>query len=93
MPTFPILGGIVRIFARAHQLPPRLAAAAIILNSGLDKLDADEQTAAGVHGMAAGTYPFLARMDPMTFTMLLSRTEVAIGCCCRSCRRCWPAPR
>jgi hypothetical protein len=64
---------------RPHQLPPRLAAAAIILSSGLDKTDADEQTATGVHGMAAGTYPFLGRVDPATFTRLLSRTEIALG--------------
>lgn len=69
----------MRIFARPHQLPPRLAAAAIILSSGLDKTDADEQTATGVHGMAAGTYPFLGRVDPATFTRLLSRTEIALG--------------
>ncbi|WP_188195764.1 hypothetical protein [Nonomuraea sp. SYSU D8015] len=69
----------MRIFARPHQLPPRLAAAAIILNSGLDKSGADEQAAAGLHGMAAGTYPFLGRMDPVTFTRLLSRAEIALG--------------
>ncbi|HEX4813691.1 MAG TPA: hypothetical protein VFV66_13160 [Nonomuraea sp.] len=69
----------MRIFARPHQLPPRLAAAAIILHSGLDKLDADDQAAAGLHGMAAGAYPFLRRMDPTTFAMVLSRTEVALA--------------
>src|SRR5688500_16127741 len=76
---FTSLGGPMRIFTRPYQLPPRLAAAAIILNSGLDKSGADEQAAAGLHGMAAGTYPFLGRMDPVTFTRLLSRAEITLG--------------
>jgi hypothetical protein len=69
----------MRFFARPHQLPGRLAAAAIILNSGFGKADADEQTAAGLHGMAAGTYPFLRDQDPVTFTRLLSTGEIALG--------------
>ncbi|MET7330570.1 hypothetical protein [Nonomuraea sp. NPDC005650] len=69
----------MRFFARPHQLPPRLAAGAVILNSGLGKADADEQTAAGLHGMAANTYPFLRDMDPVAFTRLLSRCEIALG--------------
>ncbi|MEW9553107.1 hypothetical protein [Nonomuraea sp. NPDC050783] len=69
----------MRIFARAHQLPPRLAAAAIILHSGLDKTGADEETAKGLHGMATGTYPFLGDMEPVEFTRLLSRAELALG--------------
>ncbi|MFB4265495.1 hypothetical protein [Nonomuraea sp. GTA35] len=69
----------MKIFTRAHQLPPRLAAAAVILNSGLDLIEADEQRAASTHGMAAGAYPFLRRMDPALFTRLLARSEVALG--------------
>ncbi|MBE1586143.1 hypothetical protein ACFPOI_44435 [Nonomuraea angiospora] len=69
----------MRFCARPHQFPPRLAAAAVILNSGLSKVHADEQTAAGLHGMAANTYPFLRDMDPVTFTKLLSRSEIALG--------------
>ncbi|MGP3959013.1 hypothetical protein ACTWPT_23680 [Nonomuraea sp. 3N208] len=69
----------MRIFARTHQLPPRLAAAAIVLSSGLDKTSVDDQTATGLHGMAAGTYPFLGRMDPVNFARLLSRAEIILG--------------
>ncbi|GAA4943047.1 hypothetical protein HD597_001004 [Nonomuraea thailandensis] len=69
----------MKIFARAHQLPPRLSAAAVILNSGLDLIEADEQRAVSTHGMAAGAYPFLRRMDPALFTRLLARSEVAVG--------------
>ncbi|AQZ69866.1 Arginine/ornithine antiporter ArcD [[Actinomadura] parvosata subsp. kistnae] len=69
----------MKIFARPHQLPPRVSAAAIILNSGLDLIHADEQRAAATHGMAAGAYPFLRRMDPALFTRLLARSQVALG--------------
>jgi hypothetical protein len=69
----------MKILVRPHQVPPRLAAAAIILSSGLDKTKADEKAAEGLHGMAAGTYPFLGRMDPVTFARLLSRAEIVLG--------------
>ncbi|MFG6196854.1 hypothetical protein [Nonomuraea sp. JJY05] len=69
----------MKFCVRPHQLPPRLAAAAVILNSGLSKVRADEQTAAGLHGMASNTYPFLRDMDPVAFTKLLSRSEIALG--------------
>ncbi|MEU0564956.1 hypothetical protein ABZ297_06115 [Nonomuraea sp. NPDC005983] len=69
----------MRILARLHQLPPRVAAGAFILNSGLTKADADLQTAKTVHGMASGSYPFLGEKDPEAFTRLVSRAETAIG--------------
>lgn len=69
----------MRILVRPHQIPPRLAAGAYILNSGMSKSDADEQAAAGTHGMAAATYPFLGKQDPRRFTKLLSASEVALG--------------
>ncbi|MFC0081908.1 hypothetical protein ACFFRE_07075 [Aciditerrimonas ferrireducens] len=62
-----------------HQLPVRLAAGVFIANSGLNKLRADEETAGRLHGMASGTYPFLKRLDPATFTRALGVTEVALG--------------
>jgi hypothetical protein len=69
----------MRFCARIHQLPPRLAAGAVILNSGRDLAGADEQRAAGTHGMASGTYPFLGKQDPRTFVKLLSKAEIALG--------------
>lgn len=69
----------MRFLARPHQLPPRIAVGAYILNSGFTKFDADEQTAAGVHGMAVGTYPFLERVDPERLTRVLSVTEMTLG--------------
>jgi hypothetical protein len=62
-----------------RQGPVRLATGAYILSSGLDKRTADEQTVAGVHGFASGTYPFLKNVDPKTFVRTLSTAEIAIG--------------
>ncbi|MBB2912926.1 hypothetical protein FHS43_004221 [Streptosporangium becharense] len=69
----------MRIMTRPHQLPPRVAAGLVILNSGLTKRGADAETAAGLHGMAVGTYPFLKDQDPERFVGLLSKAEIALG--------------
>ncbi|MEV7968426.1 hypothetical protein AB0O34_20940 [Sphaerisporangium sp. NPDC088356] len=69
----------MRFLVQLHQLPLRITTGAYILNSGLTKYDADEQTAMGVHGMAAGAYPFLRRLDPERFTRALSVAEMALG--------------
>ncbi|MFL1377622.1 hypothetical protein [Nocardiopsis protaetiae] len=69
----------MRLPMRISDIPLRLATGAFILNSGLSKRDADEETAQGMHGMAAGTYPFLKDIDPVTFTRLLSAGEIALG--------------
>ena len=61
------------------QVPQRLATGAFILNSGLQKWSGDEETAAGLHGFASGTYPFLKDMDPPTFLKALSVGEMAVG--------------
>ncbi|MEJ2885233.1 hypothetical protein [Actinomycetospora aeridis] len=61
------------------QVPQRLATGAFILNSGLQKWSGDEETAAGIHGFAAGTYPFLKDMDPPTFLKALAAGEIAVG--------------
>lgn len=64
---------------KARHLPARLATGAFILSSGLGKRDADDATAVGLHGMAAGAYPFLGRIEPKTFTRLLSAGEITLG--------------
>ncbi|MBQ1083279.1 MULTISPECIES: hypothetical protein [unclassified Nocardiopsis] len=64
---------------RPHQLVLRIATGASILNSGLNKRGADEDTAMGLHGMAVGTYPFLDKLDPVTFARLLCAGEIALG--------------
>ncbi len=61
------------------EIAPRISAGAFILNSGLGKRGADEGTAAGLHGFASGTYPFLKDVDPATFVRVLSYSEIAVG--------------
>jgi hypothetical protein len=61
------------------EIAPRISAGAFILNSGLGKRGADEGTAAGLHGFASGTYPFLKSVDPATFVRVLSYSEIAVG--------------
>jgi hypothetical protein len=69
----------MRISVKARHLPPRIAAGAFILNAGIGKLSADEETAVRLHGMAAGTYPFLNKLKPTDFARLLAVTEIALG--------------
>ena len=69
----------MRISAKARRLPGRLTTGAFILNAGLGKWSADEETAARLHGMAAGTYPFLGKLKPKDFARLLSVSEIALG--------------
>ena len=61
------------------DMAPRVATGAFILNSGLGKRNVDPELAAGLHGMASGTYPFLGKMDPQQFAKLLSAGEIALG--------------
>ncbi len=62
------------------HVPVRLATGAFILNSGLAKLQADdEEMHKGIHGMASTAYPQLANMEPKTFTRMLGVAETALG--------------
>src|ERR671916_130534 len=61
------------------EIAPRISAGAFILNSGLGKRGADAETAAGMHGFAAGTYPFLKSVPPQQFVKQLSTAEIVIG--------------
>ncbi|WP_409332114.1 hypothetical protein [Trujillonella humicola] len=61
------------------EIAPRISAGAFILNSGLGKREVDAETAAGMHGWAAGTYPFLKSVDPQQFVKGLSTAEIALG--------------
>lgn len=64
---------------KPHHMPIRIAAGAFILSSGLDKRAADEETAQGMHGMAAKAYPFLDKIAPRPFIKLVSASEIALG--------------
>jgi hypothetical protein len=69
----------MEISAMARRLPGRLATGAFILNAGVGKWSASEETAARLHAMATGTYPFLARLKPKDFARLLAASEIALG--------------
>jgi hypothetical protein len=61
------------------HVPVRLATGAIILDQGLLKLGADEDTAKWLHGQASQVFPQFADMDPKDFVQLLSTCEIALG--------------
>ncbi|HEY3502364.1 MAG TPA: hypothetical protein VGN37_06165 [Actinocatenispora sp.] len=69
----------MRLGWKLAHWPARLATGAYILNSGLGKRKADEETATGLHGMASGAYPFLKEVEPPKFTRLLSVAEITVG--------------
>lgn len=64
---------------RARHLPTRVAAGAFILNSGIEKMSADDETAAGLHKTATVAYPFLGKLEPRQFARLLAGSEIALG--------------
>ena len=64
---------------KLHNIPTRLATGAFILNAGIKKWNLDAESAAGMQGMASGTYPFLKDLDASTFGKLLSAGEIATG--------------
>jgi hypothetical protein len=61
------------------EIAPRISAGAFILNSGLSKRGADEATAAGVHGFAAGTFPVLKSVPPQQVVQGLATAEIVLG--------------
>src|SRR5579875_3083892 len=65
--------------AKLRRAPLRAVTGAFILNSGVGKLGADDETAKNLHGMASGTYGFLGNLQPGTFTKALGVGEVAVG--------------
>jgi hypothetical protein len=69
----------MRLPITLSEIGPRISAGAFILNSGLGKRNADEGTAAGLHGFASGTYPFLKSVEPAQFVKGLSVAEMAVG--------------
>lgn len=64
---------------RLSHIPPRLATGAFILNAGLTKLGADDDTAKSLHSMASGAYPVVETTEPQTFVKTLATGEIAVG--------------
>jgi hypothetical protein len=56
-----------------------LSTGAFILHSGLGKWSGSEEQAKGVHGMAAGAFPFLEKIPAATFLKALAVAEMATG--------------
>jgi len=69
----------VRIRVKAHDIPGRLATGAYILHAGLEKWQADEARAKGLHTAAVNAYPVLERIPPARFVRLLAASEIAVG--------------
>jgi hypothetical protein len=67
------------VATKLWHVPVRLATGAIILDQGLLKLGADEDTVKWLHGQAVQAFPQLADMEPRDFVQLLSTGEIALG--------------
>lgn len=67
------------LFAAWEDLPIRIATGGFILSSGLEKLSADTERAAGLHGFASGAYPLLDSIPPERFVKALAVSEVGLG--------------
>ncbi len=65
--------------AKFRRAPTRIVTGAFILNSGLGKLGAGDETAKQIHGMAAGAYPALAKVPPKPFLKALAASEITLG--------------
>ena len=65
--------------AKLRRAPLRIVTGAFVLNSGLEKFSADDDHAKGTHGMAAGAYPPLEKVDSKLFIRGLATTETAVG--------------
>ncbi len=63
----------------ARDLPTRIATGAYILHAGLEKWNADETRAKGLHSLASGAFPFLRRIPAGPFGRLLAAGEIATG--------------
>ena len=64
---------------RLRDIPTRASTGAYILHSGLEKWQGTEEQAKGVHAMASGAYPFLAKIPPATFLKALAAAEIGTG--------------
>ncbi len=65
--------------AKLRRAPVRVATGAYLLNSGVTKLNSDDETAKSLHSMASGTYPVLGKLEPKVFARTLAVGEIAVG--------------
>ncbi|HTW20177.1 MAG TPA: hypothetical protein VME70_08215 [Mycobacteriales bacterium] len=64
---------------RLRNLPTRVATGAYIAHTGWEKWHGTPERAQGVHGMAAGAYPFLDSVEPERFLKGLAVGELTVG--------------
>ena len=64
---------------RLRDVPTRFSTGGFILHSGLEKWHGSEEQAKGVHAMASGAYPFLAKIPPEKFLKALAAAEIGTG--------------
>jgi uncharacterized membrane protein YphA (DoxX/SURF4 family) len=64
---------------RVRDVPTRFSTGAYILHSGLEKWHGNADQAKGVHAMASGAYPFLAKIPPEKFLKALAAAEIGTG--------------
>jgi uncharacterized membrane protein YphA (DoxX/SURF4 family) len=62
-----------------RDIPTRVSTGAYILHAGWEKWHGTEERAKGVHGMAAGAFPFLRSVPPATFLKALAAAEIGTG--------------
>ena len=65
--------------AKLRRAPLRLAAGAYILNTGVTTLNADDETAKSLHGMASDSYPVVGKLEPKVFARTVAAGEIAVG--------------
>lgn len=64
---------------KIRHLTTRAATGSYILNAGLAKFKADDETAKQLHAMAQNAYPQFGKLDAKTFTKLLATGEIVLG--------------
>ena len=64
---------------KLRDVPGRAATGGYILHSGLEKWHGSEEQAKGVHALASGAYPILAKVPPPTFLKVLAAAEIGTG--------------
>lgn len=62
-----------------RNFPARLAVGAYLLDSGLSKLNADEEALEHIHNMAVSAYPFLKQVESAKFSKYFARGEILLA--------------
>jgi uncharacterized membrane protein YphA (DoxX/SURF4 family) len=69
----------MRIRSGVRQILLRAVTGSYVLNSGLGKVNAQDDQAKKLHTFAAGTYPFFEELEPQVFARVLGGFEIFVG--------------